>query len=1046
MAVGSVTVKHIHLPGNSTKFVVDGTVERIPCKILLDSGASVSCVSSKLIKKHKILSSNRQLFTAAGTKLDSAGQAHVSLSLGVASTTSMKVEVINGLAFDCILGVDGLSKLNVTLQFGEKSARNNEEDMLVTMISDVEVGATITNDQRHELVELLKRYTPLFDDTLGCTTTATHQIRTGDKGPIRRHPYRIPLAKQKIVEKHVQEMLQKNVILPSSSPWCSPIVLTKKKDGTDRFCIDFTEVNKITEKDASPLPRIDDLLDRLGKAKFFSGLDLASGYWQIKMDESDRKKTAFTVPGVGHFEFSVMPFGLTNAPATFSKMMQQVLRGIKNAVSYLDDILIFSETWAEHLSTIEVVLRALQAAGLKLQPKKCSFVKRSLSFLGHIVDENGVTADPKKTEAIANYPRPQNEKQLKGFLGFANYYRRFVKDFAKIASCLFKMTSKKQKFEWKAIHEDAFNKLKQKLCSTPVLGFPDLTLPYELHVDACGLGMGCVLSQRHDGFEKPIAYASRHFTKQEEHYSATEREAAAVIWALNHFHPYLDGAQFRIVSDHEPLRWLLAKPITRGRLARWQLKLREYQDSLLGFDYRPGSKHANADFLSRTPLLDEVRDQARVEDTDQSFALVSSIIDVSVSDLKEMQERDADFDRMKKHFHEDKQGIWKYRKRVYIPVQLRKRVMESFHGTVDSSHMGITKMHSLIATSCYWPKMLSDIQNFVTKCSPCAFAKDTRAEQAPIGHFSQCDFPFQRVALDFAGPFPTSERGKKYLIVGIDHFSRFVYAQPTSTATSLEAATFLRHICNLEGTPSEVLTDNGTHFKGHFKLFLESRGIRHVLSSPHHPQSNGMAERFMRTVKGMIRAELIQKMDTNQTGWDAKVDTIVRDYNMALVESTRVSPFELARGRVVTSHNLRWLKGCPQGAVRSNVKWDDIAAHEKGRREKTVNRINDKNKRVLRQLSVGMMVKRRNFEQKVGHSQSLMPKYDGPFEIMRQVSPFTYEIGIPGRSWRQILHVDHLLPFQQNDEIQILPNPVGRPKSGGGESVERRRSRLSHCC
>ena len=817
MAVGGTTIKHFCLPkAKSNRFVVPGYIDGRRCQILLDSGASATIISEHLVSKKKLMKSNRRLFTANGSQLAIIGAVEVNISLLSGECVVMKAEVSKTIPYDCILGTDGLAKMNVTLHFRDLETRANEE---VTALSEVLFGE-MSPGQKEQLDSLLRKYAHLFDGTLGSTSVVKHKINTGDRGPVYVRPYRVPPAKQSMIDEHITDMLEKQIILPSSSAWNSPIVLTKRKDGKDRFCIDYRGVNKVTVKDGYPLPRIDDCFDNLTGTKFLSTLDLASGYWQVQIDEEDRKKTAFSSPSAGHFEFVVMPFGLSNAPATFQRLMSEVMRGIKGCKVYLDDILIHSETWNEHLEILEKVFKALVTAGLKLQAKKCHLVKKSVEYLGHVIEANGIHTDPYKTEAIAAYPRPRNEKELRGFPGFANYYRRFVKDFSKIAEPLFLLTRKNHKFLWTNDQDRAFVQLKQKLTSAPVLAIPDFSCPFELYTDASGLGMGSVLSQRKDGVERPIAFASRHFSEQEKKYSATEKEAAAIVWALTHFHPYLYGAKFSIVSDHEPLKWLFDKPITKGRLARWQLKIKEY-DGLMSLNYRPGNNNQNADFLSRMPLLDEVRDPPSAD--------VVPILDneVSTEDLKQFLRNDLGVQKCRHRLQERNELLW-FKNRLYVPEVLRQRVMESFHGAEDTAHLGVQKVYSVISQKCYWPNMLTDIQEFIRGCVPCGLAKEeTRPSEVQIQNSSGASYPFEKVAFDFTGPFPPSADGNRFLLVAVDQFSRFVYVLPTRTASSCDALQLLTKVCTLEGRPKEVLTDQGRHFLGEFDLWLKKTGIIH---------------------------------------------------------------------------------------------------------------------------------------------------------------------------------------------------------------------------
>ena len=291
-------------------------------------------------------------------------------------------------------------------------------------------------------------------------------------------------------------MLDRGLIQPSNSPWSSPIVLAPKKDGDYRFCVDFRCVNSVTKKDAQPMPRIDDILDQLGGARYFSTLDLASGYWQVPLREEDREKTAFSV-GVDHYEFTVMPFGLTNASATFQRMMGNVLKGIKGCLVFIDDIIIFSEKWEEHPLLLKEVFSRIRAAGLKVKREKCQFVQESVKFLGHIVSARGTEPDPSKIEAVRDFATPSSLTEVRAFIGMASYYRRFIKNFADIAMPLHDMTKGSQpEFNWTPLADKSFNELKNRLCKAPILSLPDFSVPFVIYTDASDYGLGAVLSQR----------------------------------------------------------------------------------------------------------------------------------------------------------------------------------------------------------------------------------------------------------------------------------------------------------------------------------------------------------------------------------------------------------------------------------------------------------------------------------------------------------------------------------------------------------------------
>ncbi|CAF2807008.1 unnamed protein product [Rotaria sp. Silwood2] len=358
-------------------------------------------------------------------------------------------------------------------------------------------------------------------------------------------------------------MLNEGIIVPSKSPWASPVVLAPKKDGSIRFCIDYRKLNEITIRDAYPISRIDDTLDALQHAHFVSTLDLRSGYWQVEMDASSKALTAF-VTHKGLFECTVMPFELTNAPATFQRLMDIVLAGLKwqCCLVYLDDIIVYSSTFEQHLEDLRKVFLALADANLTLKTSKCNFCRREMKFLGHLITPDGIKPDPGLIATIEQFPQPTNIKAVQAFLGLSGYYRRFIQNYAKIAEPLLKLLRSTQPTRFRsplAWNDDctvAFHALKQRLISSPIMQTPNFSYPFILELDACEYGIGCVLTQEYDNKKYVIAYASRTLSSAERKYSAVEREALAIVWATKHFRQYLQGGPVIIRSDCKALEWL----------------------------------------------------------------------------------------------------------------------------------------------------------------------------------------------------------------------------------------------------------------------------------------------------------------------------------------------------------------------------------------------------------------------------------------------------------------------------------------------------------
>ena len=451
---------------------------------------------------------------------------------------------------------------------------------------------------------------------LGYTEAVKHRIPVTLEVPIAQPYRRIPQSQFEDVRQHIQELADKGVIRPSSSPYASPIVIVRKKDGSIRLCVDYRKLNAITRRDAFPLPRIDETLDAIGGASFFSTLDLASGYHQVAMHEDDQEKTAFTTP-FGLWEFKRMPFGLSGAPATFQRLMQSSMNDLilRILLVYLDDVLVFSRDLKEHLKRLETVFTRLRQIGLKLNPEKCRFGARNVNYLGHVISEEGIATDPGKISAVNDWPIPKTTRELRSFLGLASYYRRFVSKFADIARPLHQVTakanadhgySKKELVSiasyWNRECQLAFNALKSALTTTPVLGYADFSLPFQLEVDASFSGLGAILSQEQPEGRRVIAYASRSLRPNERNmnnYSSFKLELLGLKWAVTEkFRGYLLGAQCTVVTDNNPLSHLQSAKL--GAIEqRWAAELALFD---LHIKYRPGKLNTNADALPRHPV------------------------------------------------------------------------------------------------------------------------------------------------------------------------------------------------------------------------------------------------------------------------------------------------------------------------------------------------------------------------------------------------------------------------------------------------------------
>ncbi len=415
-------------------------------------------------------------------------------------------------------------------------------------IADVKVSEDLTYGQKSQVYSLLQQFPDVLTDMPGRTTISEHDIKLTTDEPVRLKPYPVPFALKDTVKDEISTMLKLGVIEPSESPYASPIVLVKKKDTSIRFCIDFRKLNHITVFDAEPIPNPEEIFASLSGDQYFSRLDLTKGYWQIPLSEESRQATAFITPR-GLYQFRMMPFGLVNAPASFSRIMRRMLRGTENTDSFIDDILIHTPTWEEHLMALEELFFRLRAAGLTAKPSKCDIAFHSLDFLGHVVGKGKLKPQPDKLQKIQDAKRPETKKELRSFLGLAGYYRRFIPNFAAIAVPLTDLTKKKEpnQVRWGESQETSFNTLKEKLTTSPILQLPDCTQPFVLRTDASNTGLGAVLLQeKEDEGKFPVAYASRKLLTREKSYATIEKECLAVVWGIQKFEVYLYGREFTL--------------------------------------------------------------------------------------------------------------------------------------------------------------------------------------------------------------------------------------------------------------------------------------------------------------------------------------------------------------------------------------------------------------------------------------------------------------------------------------------------------------------
>ena len=466
---------------------------------------------------------------------------------------------------------------------------------------DVSILDTLTSEQRKEVETLMKQYPDVLSSLPGRTDRIQHDIKLLTSEPIRTKGYSIPYKMRSVMETEIQDMLDLGLTEPSISPYSSPIVLVPKKDGSVRFCIDFRKLNKVTEFDAEPMPNMEEIINRMSGHKYFTKMDLSKGYWQVRLTERSKPLTAFETPR-GLFQFRNMPFGLVNSGATFCRLMRIILSNFPNVDSFVDDMWIFTETWKDHMTSLRQVLDRLRSAKLTPKPSKCMIGYDSIVCLGHNIVGQTVRPQEDKIQAIRDAPRPSTKRQIKSFLGLAGFYRRFIPNFTSIASPLTDLTKKNRPNSikvWQDHNERAFQTLKNRLTSSPILRLPvfEEGKPFVLRTDASDIGLGAVLLQDFEGEGRlPIAYASKKLLPRERNYSVIEKECLGITWGVEKFRKYLYGVEFLLETDHKPLSYMQTAKVLNLRIMRWAMKLQPYRFRIVAIR---GRDNLGADYLSR---------------------------------------------------------------------------------------------------------------------------------------------------------------------------------------------------------------------------------------------------------------------------------------------------------------------------------------------------------------------------------------------------------------------------------------------------------------
>ncbi|CAH9118783.1 unnamed protein product [Cuscuta epithymum] len=1009
-----------------------GMIGGCTATVLIDSGASHNFVSSSLVSLLRLKQDKTGRF---GVQL---GDGHRQESEGVCRQLSINlpgcaikadcfvfplagVDLILRVAWLATLGEVQTNWKELTMQFklnGKKVELKGDPAMCknavslrsllktadgefraIVVIREASKGKEATTDS---LDDILSQHTEVFAEVQGLPPRRTRdhriELEPGAK-PVSVRPYRYGHLQKDEIERLVNEMLQAGIIQPSSSPFSSPVLLVKKKDGSWRFCVDYRELNKSTVPDKYPIPVIQEMLDELAGAMVFSKIDLRSGYHQIRVADPDIHKTAFRTHS-GHYEFLVMPFGLTNAPATFQAVMNDLFRPYlrKFVLVFFDDILVYSSSWAEHREQLSQVLSILKINQFKANRKKCTFGQPQVEYLGHIISQEGVAMDPAKVNAVISWPRPKTAREVRGFLGLTGYYRRFVKGYGQIARPLTGLLKKEALtcFRWTEEAEEAFRQLKKALTEAPVLAMPQFDRLFVVECDASGTGIGAVLMQE----RRPIAYYSKILSDRTLSKSAYEREMMGLALAVQHWRPYLIGRKFIVRTDHRSLKHLLTQRIATPSQQVWVAKLLGYDFEI---EYKTGISNAAADALSR-------------RGKEVELAAVSIPEWMGLADVEEEQRRDKVLQEIVEALAVDPAKAPGYevtgrrlffKGRLVLPTNSSwiPQLLEEFHATPTGGHAGAYRTYRRLAMNVYWKGMFRRVRDYVAQCLVCQKAKYETL--SPAGLLQPLPIPnliWEDISMDFITCLPKS-KGYTSILVVVDRLSKYGHFIPLKgpvTACSV-AEVFSKEVVRLHGIPRSIVSDRDSLFISTFwKELFELSGTQLKFSSAYHPETDGQTEVLNRVLETYLRCFTSEQ----PRQWIRWISWAEYWYNTAFQTAARVTPFEVVYGRPPPSIR-RFLPGESSVAAVAEVL---------GSRDVMLRRLKENLQKAQQSMATQANKHRRNVVFQAGekvflkvrpHRQTtlfrqpynkLSAKFYGPFKVEKRIGEAAYRLALPATS------------------------------------------------
>ena len=873
------------------------TIKGQKIKMTVDSGASINVIDEDTFSKLKGIELHKtdvKAYTYGGKQpVRFLGKFSATIETRK-SIAAADIYVIKEKNCGCLLSCSTAQELRL-ISFDLDAIQSFAEKSIDTIKKD------------KDLDSILKRYEHLFKGLGKFKKSKVGFNIDPDVEPVvlkhRRVPFHIRTKVSQALKNLIKDDLIEKIPNGQPTPWVSPIVAVPQKDNSIRLCVDMRQPNLAIKRTRYPIPTPGDVDVLLNGSCYFSKLDIKQAFHQVELEEDSRYITTFATHK-GLYRYKRLNFGTNVASEIFQNLLEEELRDIPGVKNLHDDILVFGKTRSEHDAALDKCLQRLSEAGLKLNKKKCRFLQEEVSFFGHVYSKDGIKPDPNRINDILNLDRPANIKELRSFLGMLNYCSKFIDDYSTITAPLRELTKKNSRFIWTDSHQSAYDLLKEKLTTAPLMSYFDITRETELCVDASPFGLSAILIQKDEHSNNHvIAYASRSLSQVEQKYCQTEREALAIVWGVEHFHQYLYGSLFTIVSDHKPLEVIYGKANSKpsARIERWVLRLQPYNFRIR---YRDGKENP-ADYMSRHPSKTNRGDQEKytelyinfitkcaipsamtrneiISETDRD--LMSGLLKKAISANNWDDQRLEKYRKLQKEFSITNDGIILRGSQIFIPHKLRNKAIEIAH----ESHQGLEKTKLALKEKVWFPKLDVMVADRLRTCIPClATGKDVQPE--PIRMTKMPNKPWEKLHLDFKGPLP----GGKYLLVVIDRYSRYPEVEIITSTNIITVVRKLNKIFASHGIPEVLITDNGPPFNSKdFEQYMKELGVSHKFSTPYWPQGNAEVERFMRTLGKILKIANLTHDDIQNA-----LSRFLFTYRNTPHCTTRVPPGELLYNR-----------------------------------------------------------------------------------------------------------------------------------------------------